>query len=247
MMPRHYLPLPSLLKEYIILVTGAAKGIGSAVAKAYASHGATVIILDKNIATLEKTYDNIVAVSESLPAIYPLDLKGASASDYDDLANRIDDNFGRLDGMVHCAASLGQLAPIQHQNQQIWLETLHINLTAPYLLTRACLPLLQRGQKPVSVIFTTDGRKDRAYWSGYGIAKAGIESFSKQLADELEASNYGRSNCIDPGIVHTELHVRAFPAIDPTNLAKPEDVVNTYLYLMGKDSLTINGQLVKAQ
>lgn len=241
-----YTATADLLKDRVILITGAGSGIGSAVAKAYASHGATVILLDKKIPALEQVYDDIVAAGSATPAIYPLDMKGANVSDYDDLASSIHDNFERLDGLVHCAASLGQLAPVQHQDPTVWLETLQINLTAPYLLTRACLALMQKYDH-ASIIFTTDNHKDTAYWSAYGVSKAGIESLSKQLADELECDGRVRVNCIDPGNVKTPLHGRAFPAIDPTTLATPEEVVSNYLYLMGNDSLNINGNTIKAQ
>ncbi|HEC59717.1 hypothetical protein LCGC14_1367920 [marine sediment metagenome] len=241
-----YTASPDLLKEHVILITGAGSGIGSAVAQAYARHGATVILLDKKISALEHVYDDIVAAGFATPALYPLDLKGANIADYDDLADSIRENFGHLDGLVHCAASLGQIAPVQHQDPVVWLETLQINLTAPYLLTRACLVLMQQ-QQHASIIFTSDIHKDKAYWSGYGIAKAGIESLSKQLADELENEGKVRVNSIDPGKVKTPLHSRAFPGIDPTNLPTPEDVVSSYLYLMGKDSFSINGQLIQAQ
>ncbi|PCH66066.1 MAG: YciK family oxidoreductase [Gammaproteobacteria bacterium] len=241
-----YTAAAELLKERVILVTGAGNGIGAAVAKSYAQHGATVILLDKKIPSLEQVYDDIIAAGHSTPAIYPLDLKGASIPDYDELATKVHDNFGRLDGLVHCAASLGQLAPVQHQDPKIWLETVHINLTAAYLLTRSCLPLMQKFDK-ASIIFTTDNHKNTAYWAGYGISKAGIEALSKQLADELESDGRIRVNCIDPGTVKTELHTHAFPAIDPTHLPAPEDIVSSYLYLMGEDSLTINGELITAQ
>ena len=241
-----YTASPDLLKEHVILITGAGSGIGAAVAKAYARHGATVVLLDKKIPALEQVYDDIVAEGFAMPALYPLDLKGANITDYEDLANSLLDNFGRLDGLVHCAASLGQIAPVQHQDPLVWLETLQINLTAPYLLTRACLVLMQKHDH-ASIIFTTDDHKDKAYWSGYGIAKAGIESLSKQLADELESDGRVRVNCIDPGKVKTPLHSRAFPGINPTSLPSPEDVASSYLYLMGKDSLKVNGGLIKAQ
>jgi NAD(P)-dependent dehydrogenase (short-subunit alcohol dehydrogenase family) len=234
------------LKEKTILITGAASGIGEAVAIAYAQQGATVILLDKSIPKLEKVYDAIINKEYSTPAIYPLDLQGASIPDYEELADKIHDNFGGLDGLVHCAASLGQLAPIEHQDPKVWLETLHVNLTAPYLLTRACLPKMQLRNK-ASIIFTTDVHKENAYWAGYGIAKAGIEALSKQLANELEAEERVRVNCIDPGNVQTELHAKAFPAIDPNSLVKPQSVVASYLYLMGNDSLKITGELIKAQ
>jgi len=241
-----YTSTATLLKDTVIIITGAGNGIGAAVAKAYANHGATVILLDKSIPALEQVYDEIVASGAAQPAIYPLDLKGASIEDYDTLANTIQDNFGRLDGLVHCAASLGQLAPVTHQDMQTWLETLHINLTAPYLLTRACLSLLQK-QLSASIIFTTDHHKDSAYWSAYGLSKSGIESLSKQLADELETEAKVRVNCIDPGAVRTELFSRAFPATDPSSLPSADDVVPTYLYLMGEDSVNKTGELIKAQ
>lgn len=237
---------PDCLKDRVILITGSASGIGAAVAKAYANHGASVILLDKNVPALEQVYDDIVASGADMPAIYPLDLKGASIPDYDALASNIHDNFGRLDGLVHCAASLGQLAPTQHQDPKVWLETLHINLTAPYLLTRSCLPLMQKYDH-AAIIFTTDNYQDKAYWSSYGISKAGIEAFSKQLADEMECDGRVRVNCIDPGKVKTDLYARAFPGIDPSPLANPEDIVDSYVYLMADDSQSVNGQLVNAQ
>jgi NAD(P)-dependent dehydrogenase (short-subunit alcohol dehydrogenase family) len=242
----NYTASETLLKDSVILITGAGNGIGAAVAKAYASHGATVILLDKKIPALEQVYDEIIASGSPQPAIYPLDLKGASTSDYDTLATSIHDNFGRLDGLVHCAATLGQIAPVQHQDPKTWLETLHVNLTAPYLLTRACLPLMQKYDS-ASIIFTTDSHRDTAYWSAYGIGKSGIESLCMQLADELECDGRVRVNCIDPGKVQTELFARAFPGIDPSSLVAAEQVVPTYLYLMGKDSVKKNGEIIKAQ
>ena len=189
------------LSDKVILITGAANGIGAAVAKAYAAEGATIILLDKDVPGLEKTYDAVV-VSSIQTAIYPLDLKGASVGDYTALVNTIETHFGRLDALVHCAAMLGQLAPIEHQDPTTWSETLHINLTAPFLLTKACLPLLKK-QQQAAIIFTTDQHKAKAYWAGYGISKAGIETLAKQLADELETEGRIEVHCIDPGKVKT--------------------------------------------
>ena len=219
-----------MLSDKVILVTGAANGIGAAVAKAYAAEGAIIVLLDKDVPGLEQTYDAITALS--IPAaIYPLDLKGAGINDYSDLVASIENHFGRLDGLVHCAASLGQLAPIEHQDPLSWSETLHINLTAAFLLTRACLPLMKKQQRG-TIIFTTDQYKDKAYWSGYGISKAGIEALSKQLADELETEGRIQVGCIEPGHVKTALFSRAFPAIAPHHLPEPDDIISPYLCLM---------------
>ena len=165
------------------------------------------------------------------PAIYPLDLKGATLADYQQLATTIDENFGKLDGLIHCAATLGQLAPIQHQDSKTWLETLHINLTAAYLLTQASLALLKKADRS-NLIFSTDEHRDKAYWGAYGISKAGIEALSAQLADELEAEGKVIVNCVDPGAVQTELFARAFPALDPSSLTQPEQAAEQYISIL---------------
>lgn len=242
-----YTPKPDFLKDKVIVVTGAGNGIGAAIAKHYATYGAHIILLDKNIPALEKTYDEIVELATSTdPSIYPLDLKGATIEDYATLVASINDNYGQLDGVVHCAATLGQISPVAHQDPKSWAETLHVNLTAPYLLTKACLSLLEKANT-ASVIFTTDANQNKAYQSAYGIAKAGIESLSKQLADELESEGRIRVNCIDPGTVRTDLHARAFPGIDPTHLPAAQDITNAYLFLMSDDSFNTTGQVLKAQ
>ena len=236
---------PDLLAHSVILVTGAGSGIGAAVAKSYALSGATVILLDKTIAKLQQVYDDIVQSGGITPAIYPLDLKGATLADYEGLVESVCDNFKQLDGLVHCAATLGQIAPVEHQDPTTWLESLHINLTAAYLLTRSCLPLMRKSQHG-AIIFTTDQHKNQAYWSAYGISKAAIEAFSQQLADELEDEGRVRVNCIDPGDVQTELFACAFPGRDPASIPKPEDITQHYLHLMAKESLNITGQVIVA-
>ncbi|WP_438970664.1 SDR family NAD(P)-dependent oxidoreductase [Methylophaga sp.] len=219
------------LNDHIILITGAARGIGASVAKACAAQGATVILLDKQLKLLEKVYDEVEQAGFSTPAIYPLDLKGASEPDYQQLATSISDNFGRLDAVIHCAATLGQLAPVEHQDTQTWLETLHINLTAAVLLTKACLPLLKK-QQSSTLIFTTDSHSHKAYWGAYGISKAATEAFAAQLSDELEAQAHVAVHCIDPGDTKTELFARAFPAKDPTELPEADEIALQYLNLL---------------
>lgn len=219
------------LNDRVFLITGAARGIGASVAKSCAAQGATIILLDKQVKLLETVYDEIEQAGNPTPAIYPLDLKGASEPDYQQLATTIADNFGRLDAVIHCAAALGQLAPVEHQDTKTWLETLHINLTAAVLLTKACLPLLKQ-QANSQLIFSSDAHSHKAYWGAYGISKAAIEAFAAQLSDELEAQGHVAVHCIEPGDVKTELFARAFPAIDPSALPEADDIAPQYLALL---------------
>ena len=241
--PDDWHPRNDLLKERIILVTGAGTGIGAAVAKSCARYGATVILLDKVIRNLEQVYDAIESASAIQPAIYPMNLEGAAEKDYQDLATTIEKEFGRLDGLLHNAAMLGALIPIAHFESELWYKILQVNLNGPFLMTRSCLNLLQQSND-ASVLFSSDsaGRQGKAYWGAYGISKAASENLMQVLADEMEANTSVRVNSFDPGPVATAFRSLAYPGENPEQLAKPDDVVRPHLYLMGPDSKGITGK-----
>jgi NAD(P)-dependent dehydrogenase (short-subunit alcohol dehydrogenase family) len=245
---RDYAPPKDLLKDRVILVTGAGDGIGRAVAKSLAAHAATVILLGKTIKKLESVYDEIVTAGSPEPAIYPLDLMGARYKDYEDLVGILDKEYGRLDGLLHNAGILGERAPIEHHEIHVWQQVLQVNLTAPFMLSKACLELLYKSPD-ASVVFTSSGvgRKARAYWGAYSVSKYGIEALALTLADETEFKKTLRVNTINPGAVRTAMRLQAFPAEDREKLVAPEDILGTYLYLFGPDSKGITGQQFDAQ
>lgn len=236
-------PAHDLLDRRIILLTGAARGIGRALAEALAGHGATLILLDKDVHGLEYAYDAIVAAGHPEPALYPLDLQGATPDDYHTLAATLNTEFGRLDGLIHNAAELGALVPIASYEAELWFNTLQTDLNAPFLLTMACLDLLQ-ASADASILFTSDsvGRHGKAYWGAYAVAKAGLEAFMQVLADELEANTTVRANSIDPGPVLTGLRTIAYPAENRAGLPQPADVVKPFLFLCSAASRGITGQ-----
>jgi NAD(P)-dependent dehydrogenase (short-subunit alcohol dehydrogenase family) len=240
-------PAPALLRDRVILITGGANGIGRAVAGACAAHGAGVILLDRDVRALEQAYDEISAAGQPEPALYPLDLKGATPDDYAALAGTIEKEFGRLDGLVHNAAHLGALVPLANYEHELWFETLQVNLNAPYLLTLACLGLLQQS-RDASIVFAADaaGRNGKAYWGAYAVSKAGAEGFMQVLADELEANTPIRVNSLDPGPVRTALRLMAYPYEDRDALPRPVDVVKPFLFLLGPDSQGITGRQLSA-
>lgn len=245
--PANYRPAKDLLKDRVILVTGAGDGIGRAVAKGIAAYGATVVLLGKTIKKLESVYDEIQSAGGPMPGIYPMDLRGATYKDHQDLATVLDKEYGRVDGLLHNAGMLGERAPIEHHEVQIWQQVMQVNLTAPFLLTKACLPLLYKSSD-ASVVFTASsvGRKPRAYWAAYAVSKAGLEALSAILADETEFRGTLRINSFNPGAVRTEMRRFAFPAEDRSQLRAPEQLLPAYLYLFGPDSRGLTGQQFEA-
>ncbi len=244
---RNYSPRKDLLTDRVILITGAGAGIGRAVAKAYAAHGATVSLLGRTLPKLEALRAEIVADGHAQPSITEMDLADTGKQAYQQLADDIRDEFGQLNGIVHNAGILGDRSPIENYDIKMWDEVMHINLTAPFIMTQTLLPLL-RDSADASIIFTSSGvgRHGRSRWGAYSVSKFGTEGLSQILADELAATQV-RVNCINPGRTRTAMRAAAYPQEDPQTVAAPEELVATYLYLMGPDSYDVNGQSLDAQ
>ncbi|EGV33758.1 short-chain dehydrogenase/reductase SDR [Thiorhodococcus drewsii AZ1] len=231
------------LNERVILVTGALEGIGRAVALACAAEGATVILSSFEEVDLEPVYDAIVANGGPEPAILPLNLQTASERDFIAAADIVADTFERLDGLVHCAASAPFLSRIDDYDTNEWEGVIRVNLTAPFMLTQACMPIL-RLSKDASIVFTSDrvGRTGMAYWGAYAAAKFGIEGLMQVLADETRDSSHIRVNSLDPGILRTALRASLYPGEDPSTLPAPETVTEAYIQLLSAESQGMTGK-----
>lgn len=233
-----------LLNNKTILVTGAGDGIGKAAAKAYAAHGASVILCGKNQKSLDAVYDEIEAAGNPQPAVLAINFETAVPQDYENLASLVEKEFGTLDGLLINAGWLGHTSPVAQYEVESWFKVMQVNLNAPFLLTRSLLPLLSKSEAS-SIVFTLD-EKDSAYWGAYGVSKAGLSSFMKILADELETkSSPVRVNAIKPDKVRTKLYMRAYPGEDPNTIKKPEDIMEQYLYLMANDSVDTHGSIIE--
>ena len=245
-MDKSYTPAPDLLQGRTILVTGAGDGLGRAAAESYAAHGATVLLVGRTVFRLEDTYDAIVKAGNPEPYIFPLDFAKADEEAYQGLAGGIANEIGRLDGLLHNAAHLGDLSPMEHLSLKQWETVFKVNVTAEFLLSKYTIPLLRQSEQ-ASMIFTSSGvgHQGRAYWGGYAASKFANEGMAQILADELEADHI-RVNIIDPGVARTVLRAKAFPAENPNNNPEPASLMGAYLYLMGDDSNAVNGQRIEA-
>ncbi|WP_136067682.1 YciK family oxidoreductase [Modicisalibacter radicis] len=237
-----------LLAGRVILVTGAGDGIGRAAARCYARHGATMILLGRTTAKLEAVYDEIEAEGGPQPAIFPLNFEGATLKDYQDMAATLDKEFARLDGILHNAGLLGRITPFEQYDPELWEQVMQVNVNGPVWMTQALLPLL-KASEDASVIFTSSGvgRKGRAFWGAYSVSKFATEGFVQVLADELENLSAVRVNSLNPGATRTRMRQEAFPGEDPATLRSADEIMPTYLWLMGADSRGHTGERFDAQ
>jgi NAD(P)-dependent dehydrogenase (short-subunit alcohol dehydrogenase family) len=248
MLPKQFIADPDLLSGRVILITGASSGFGRALAIECARAGATVILSGRNQSKLERVYDEITALQAPTPAIAVLDLAAATAVDYDALARVIGTEFGKLDGLVHAAALLGDRTPLDQYDVPTWCRVLHVNLTAPFILTQVLLPSLRKSAD-ASVIFVSSGvvKQSRPYWGAYAVAKCGLESVRSMLAEELEGEPNIRVNSVNPGRMRTAMRAAAYPAEDPKSVPTPESVSGAFLYLLSARGRGIDGQFIDAQ
>lgn len=243
-----YSARPNLLEGRIIMVTGAGRGIGEAAAKAYAAHGATVLLLGKNEENLNKVYDEIEAAGWQQPVVIPINLETALPHQYDELAATVEREFGRLDGLLHNAGIVGPRTPIEQLTGENFMRVMQVNVNAAFMLTNTLLPLLKLSSD-ASVVFTSSsvGRKGRAYWGAYAVSKFALEGLMQVLADEVDDVSTVRSNSVNPGATRTDMRVKAYPGENPAVNPMPDEIMPVYLYLMGPDSKDVNGQALNAQ
>ena len=245
---RNYSYADDVLRERIILITGASDGIGRALALHAASLGAQIILHGRNVGKLEKVYDEIESIDAApRPSIAMMDLASADANSYQTLAASLSEEFGRLDGLVHNAGILGERFSIEQYDAILWQQVMHVNVTAAFALTQVCLPMLQAASDP-SIIFTSSGvgRVGKAFWGAYAVSKFATEGLAQVLANEHRHDKL-RVNCINPGATRTSMRLAAYPAEDRDKLKRPEEILATYIYLLGPDSKGLTGESLDAQ
>lgn len=246
--PKIFAPEKAALTGRVILITGASSGLGRALALDCARAGAIVILSGRNAAKLERVYDEIEALPAPRPAIALLDLATAGAVDYDTLTATIEGEFGRLDGLIHCAGILGDRTPLEQYDVPTWCKVLHVNLTAPFILSQVLLPLLRKSPD-ASIIFVSSGvvHDSRPFWGAYAVAKTGLESVRSMWSQELEGEPNIRVNSINPGRMRTPMRAAAYPAEDPGTLPAPGAVTGPFLYLLSAHGRGTRGEHVDAQ
>ena len=229
----HYQPKQDLLEQRIILVTGAGDGIGREAALTYARFGAQLVLLGRTESKLLAVQQEIAAQGGAPALVVTLDLLHATPEQCRQIADDLARQIPRLDGVLHNAGLLGDIAPMADLSITMWQEAL--------------LPLLLKSHAG-SLVFTSSsvGRTGRADWGAYAVSKFATEGMMQVLADEYKNRNL-RVNCINPGGTRTKMRASAFPHEDKNKLKTPADIMPLYLYLMGEDSRRKTGMSFDAQ
>lgn len=242
-------PPASCLAGRNILVTGAGAGIGSTLARTCALFGANVVLLGRSRDKLEAVFDWISSHTSTSPVIVPCDFIGLRDENVAALHDAIADSMGHLDGLVHNASMLGAMTPIAHYPTSTWESVLRVNTTAPFLLTRGLLPLLEASTRG-SIVFTSSGvgRQPRAYWGAYAVSKVALEGLVDVLVDELRNTSRILVTSLNPGGTRTAMRAAAYPAEDPQSLPTPEAHMALYLYVLSATApATLQGARLNAR
>ncbi|MEA9555002.1 SDR family NAD(P)-dependent oxidoreductase [Xanthomonas nasturtii] len=235
-------PLSPSLTGRVVLITGAAGGLGTAAAQACASAGATVVLLGRKLRPLERVYDAVAALGPE-PLLYPLDLAGATAEDYAALAQRLQSELGGVHGLLHCAAEFVGLTPAELAAPADFARSIHVNLTARAWLTQACLPLM-RQQDDAAVVFVVDDavRVGQAYWGAYGAAQHAQLGVIASLHHETAAGPV-RVHGLQPGPMRTALRARAFTHQEDSEAADPARYASACVTLLSMAGVPHRGAI----
>lgn len=226
----------------VVLITGATGGLGRACATACARAGAVVVLAGRKVRPLETLYDELETMGAPEPAIYPIDLEGASADDYANLAEAIRLQCGRLDGIVHAAILFDGLRPLAQFKPNDWMRIQQVAVNAPFLLTQACLPLLEERDE-ASIVFVVDDheRTDKAYWGSYGVAKAATAAFASILHEETENGSV-RTHALLPPPMRTALRRMAYFGEDTLERELPDRAADALVWLLGPGASAMRGR-----
>jgi NAD(P)-dependent dehydrogenase (short-subunit alcohol dehydrogenase family) len=231
------------LSDRTILITGAAGGLGSALALKCAAAGANLVLLDKNRRALGDLSDRITDHGCEAPGLYPMDLAGAGFDDFTDLVETIENAFGGLDALVHCALDFEGLQPLEQVAPQDWLRSLQVNVNAPWLLSCSVLPLLKQSASG-RLFFLLDDLEEvtGAYWGSYGTGKAALAGMVRQFNETLSNTSIAVRGII-PGAMRTAFRAKVYHAENPLEQPDPAIVAGKIADML-ENEISMDGPVV---
>ncbi|HWP60632.1 MAG TPA: SDR family NAD(P)-dependent oxidoreductase [Candidatus Acidoferrales bacterium] len=228
----------------VALITGASRGIGKAIAQAYARAGAKVVLCARGKPDLEAAATEIESAGGAVSWKVADLAKPRQAQGVVRFAVKV---YGALHILVNNASVLGPRAPIVDYPLAAWEEVIRCNLTGPFVLCKEALKIMiPSGEGSIINVSSGVGRVGRGRWGAYAASKFGLEGLTQVLADELKDKNI-RVNAVNPGATRTAMRAQAYPDEDPQTLPKPEAITGVFLYLASDSSRNVTGQSLDAR
>lgn len=236
------------MNQQTYLVTGAANGLGRAICRQLAAQKCNIILLDKDRRGLESLYDEITDLNQASPAIYPMNLAGASIEDYRALANTLKQEYGHLNTLIHNAVHFLGLTPFNQIKSLDWYESIQTNLNSVFLLSQSCLSLMQ-STPFANLIFISDdfSHATPAYRGAYAVSKSALNTLMKVIAEETEDLENFKTFCFNPGFIETQFLAKIYPNIANAKLPPIETIANECLELCNSDKSAVNGKIITAK
>jgi NAD(P)-dependent dehydrogenase (short-subunit alcohol dehydrogenase family) len=235
---------PKKLTGRTALVTGGSRGIGEAVAAAYAREGAHVFICARNAPGVERAVLDIRSSGG--------DAAGAAGdiADFSDVQRIVRgavDRYGGIDILVNNAGLVGPRARIATYPVLVWEEVVRVNLNGSFFMTQEVLKvMIPRGEGSIINVSSGVGRVGRARWGAYAATKFALEGLTQVLAEELKDTGI-RVNSLNPGPTRTQMRAQAYPDEDPMRLPAPEEIAPAFIYLASDAARGISGQSFEAR
>jgi NAD(P)-dependent dehydrogenase (short-subunit alcohol dehydrogenase family) len=232
------------LSGKVALITGGSRGIGRAIAGAYADEGAQVFICGRNDGDVGRAIEEIRLAGGAVGGASG-DI--AEPADVRRIVHQAVARFGAIDVLVNNASLLGPRVTIADFEFTAWREVMRTNLAGLFLITHEVLPIML-GRRSGAIINLTSGvgRVGKARWGAYAVSKAGLEGFTQVLADEVRADGI-RVNSVNPAATRTQMRAQAYPAEDAMTLPTPEAIMPIFVYLASDESREVTGQALNAR
>jgi len=218
------------LDDRVALITGASRGLGRAIALAFAGEGAALALCARGREALARVADEIAASGSEVLAI-PADMR--SERDMDRLVGLTLDRFQRIDILINNASEPGPtpLPYLADYPPATFNDVLQVNVAAPFRLTQAVIGgMLLRGRGVIINVTSDAAITGYPGWGAYAVSKAALEGLTRTWAAELVETGV-RIYAVDPGDMDTDMHRAAIPDADPAELAQPDEVARAFVRL----------------
>jgi NAD(P)-dependent dehydrogenase (short-subunit alcohol dehydrogenase family) len=234
------------MKNKVILITGANKGIGKTLSLEFSKMGVNIVLLGRNEESLDSLYDEIITTTSTKPLIIKCDLSDIDNKSAKQINDEIMGVYGRLDGVIFNAAKLGKMSTIEDYEEDIWKEVFNINLHSAFIISKEILPALKAAPNG-RIIFTSSGVAEvgKAFWGAYSASKFAVKGLAEILRDELDTTSNVKVFNYDPGKTRTSMRALAYPAENPQDLKEPKVLFNDYLWFFSDESQLSNQHYFK--